>query len=49
MDVLSAPKIVTMARSVEKLHAMRERFGNMPEEKLLIVNGNLGELLMIPL
>ena len=32
-----------MARTSEKLAAMKDKFGNLPEDKLLIVEGNVGE------
>lgn len=36
-----APWIVTVARNAEKLSSMKQKFGNLPEDKLLIVEGNV--------
>jgi len=33
-----------VARNAEKLAAMKKKFGNLSEDKLLIVEGNVGEL-----
>lgn len=32
-----------MTRSAEKVANMKQKFGNLPEDKLLIVEGNVGE------
>ena len=41
--MVTAPRIVTIARSAEKITVLKDKFRNIPEEKLLIVEGNVGE------
>ena len=41
--IFIAPRIVTVARSAEKLSSMKQKFGNLSEDKLLIVEGNVGK------
>ena len=44
ITLLTVAKIVSVVRTAEKLAAMKEKFGNLSEDKLLIVEGNVGEL-----
>lgn len=43
VNLHAAPRIVAVARSAEKLESIKQKFGNLPEDKLLVVEGNVGE------
>lgn len=43
-DFTAHTRIVTVARNADKLTSMKQKFGNLPEDKLLIVEGNVGEI-----
>ena len=34
---------MTVARSPEKMESIKQKFGNLPEDKLIVVEGNVGE------
>ena len=39
----TAPRVVTVARSPEKMESIKQKFGNVSEDKLVVVEGSVGE------